>query len=244
VLLRIRAHDIGGHRLRDGGWFRQRLAFRISGSLVESPEFQELDGLGLQMLIDLRGDGEDRAGLANWARSTGVRYRRCPIELGDPAVILAELEAAGPSEADGRQFMERIYRRILDEFGAPIAQAIALIGSGQPVAFGCAAGKDRTGLVAALLQDVLGVHRSAILAGYTSQAPDPVRLRSKISEWGDSTAALLTSPAMTYILGAPAEVMAGAFDYIERCFGSTVAYLESVGLPEQAVRQLRRNLVE
>ena len=112
-----------------------------------------------------------------------MRYALEPISFGDPAALAAAMAKAGLSEADGRAYLQDIYRRILDEFAGSLVGAMTAIADTQPAGFGCAAGKDRTGLLSALLQDVLGVQRADILAGYVSQAPDPDRLREAVGTW-------------------------------------------------------------
>ena len=67
----LRVSDIGGHRLRDGGWFRKGLVFRISGGLVGPAEIEHLDAIGLRVLVDLRGETEDQSALVDWAAVPG-----------------------------------------------------------------------------------------------------------------------------------------------------------------------------
>jgi protein-tyrosine phosphatase len=239
----LRVGDIGGHPLKDGGWFRSGLVFRISGGLVGAPEIAHLDTLGLRVVVDLRGGDEDRSTLVDWSGSRGVRYHHEPIALGDAADFAAVLGEHGLTEADGRAYLGMMYRRLLDEFPASLVRAVTAVAEAQPAAFGCAAGKDRTGLLTALLQDLLGVDRSAILAGYVSQAPDPDRLLEALATWWDWEEGDLTKPGLGAILSAVEEVMAGALEYLDDHHGGSLRYLESAGLPPGTVELLRERLV-
>lgn len=239
----LRVSDIGGHPLRGGGWFRSGLVFRISGGMIGPAEVARLEQIGLRVLVDLRGRGEDRTMLEEWARSGGVRYHHEPISLGDPADFAAALGEYGLTEAEGRAYLGMMYRRVLDEFPQALAESVRAITAAQPAAFGCAAGKDRTGLLTALVQDLLGVDRSTVLGAYVSQAPDPDRLLEAVGTWWDWEEGDLTKPGLGAILSAVEEVMAGALDYLDEQHGGSLRYLEAAGLEVETIDRLRTRLV-
>jgi protein-tyrosine phosphatase len=239
----LRVTDIGGHPLNGGGWFRTGRVFRISGGMIGAPEIAHLDAIGLRVLVDLRGDHEDRSALADWAQSRGVLYRQEPITLGNAADFAAVIGEHGLTEADGRAYLSTMYRRMLDEFPASLVGAVTAIATAQPAGFGCAAGKDRTGLLTALLQDVLGVDRPAIIAGYVNHAPDPGRLLEAIGTWWDWEEGDLSKPGLGAILSAVEEVMAGALEYLDERYGGSLRYFEGAGLPEGTIELLRERLV-
>lgn len=239
----LRVSDIGGHPLRGGGWFRSGLVFRISGGMVGPPEIAHLDTLDLRVLVDLRGGDEDRSRLVDWAASRGVHYHHEPISLADARDFAAVLDEHGLTEAAGRAYLAKTYRLMLDEFGPAFVSALGSIAEAQPAAFGCAAGKDRTGLLAALLQDLLGVDRATILHGYVSQAPDPDRLLEAVSTWWDWEESDLLKPGLGGILSAVEEVMAGALEYLDERHGGSRRYFEAAGLPAATLQQLRARLI-
>jgi len=239
----LRVNDIGGHPLAGGGWFRTGLVFRVSGSLVGPAEIAHLDTLGLRVLVDLRGDDENRQTLVDWAAGRGVRYHHEPISLASAADLSNVLREHGVTEADGRAFLAKIYRQMLDECSPAFVRATTAIAGAQPAAFGCAAGKDRTGLLAALLQDLLGVDRAVILHGYVNLAPDPDRLLEAISTWWDWEEGDLLKPGLGGILSAVEEVMAGALDYLDERHGGSRRWFEAAGLPAAVIDQLRQRLI-
>jgi protein-tyrosine phosphatase len=239
----LRVSDIGGHPLKEGGWFRSGLVFRISGGMIGAPEIAHLDAIGLRVLVDLRGQSENRSVLEGWAQSRGVLYHHEPISLGDAGDFASVLGKYGLTEADGRTYLGLMYRRVLDEFPASLVGAVEALATAQPAAFGCAAGKDRTGLLTALLQELLGVDRSTILAGYVTHAPDPDRLLEAIGTWWDWEEGDLTKPGLGAILSAVEEVMAGALEYLDERHGGSLRYLETAGLPAGTTDLLRERLV-
>ena len=239
----LRVNDIGGHPLAGGGWFRRGLVFRVSGSMVGPPDIAHLDTLDLRVLVDLRGDRENRQTLVDWAAGAGVRYHHEPITLASAANLSDVLEEHGVTEADGRAFLAKVYRQMLDECGPAFVRATMAIAEAQPVAFGCAAGKDRTGLLAALLQDLLGVDRAVILHGYVSLAPDPDRLLEAISTWWDWEEGDLLKPGLGGILSAVEEVMAGALEYLDERHGGSLRWFQAAGLPLSVVDELHQRLI-
>jgi protein-tyrosine phosphatase len=239
----LRVSDIGGHRLKDGRWFPSGLVFRISGGMVGPAELAHLDAIGLRVLVDLRAPDENRQALEEWARSRSVLYDLEPISFGNAADIAAAMAEHGLTEADGRAYLRSIYRRILDEFSQSLVGAVTAIATDQPAGFGCAAGKDRTGLLTALVQDLLGVERLAIIAGYVSQAPDPDRLLEAVGTWWDWEEGDLTRPGLGAILTAVEEVMAEALEYLDGRWGGALGYFEAAGLPAETIDLLRQRLV-
>jgi protein-tyrosine phosphatase len=239
----LRVSDIGGHPLKGGGWFRSGLVFRISGGMVGPAEIAHLDDIGLRVMVDLRGHTENRSALEEWALSRGVRYHHEPISLGNAADFAAVLGEHGATEADGRAYLGIMYRRVIDEFPAALVGSLRAIAGAQPAGFGCAAGKDRTGLLTALVQDLLGVDRSTILGAYVSQAPDPGRLLEAVGTWWDWEDGDLTKPGLGAILSAVEEVMAGALEYIDEQHGGTLRYLGTAGLEPETIDLLVDRLV-
>lgn len=240
---RVQISDIGGHPVRGGGWFRRGLLFRFSGGLLGADELALLDSTGLQAVIDLRGGDEHRGPLRDWAAARGVIYHHQPIVLGRPADMAATLVEHTVTEEGGRAFLGLVYRRIIEEFGPAIAGAVTLLAERQPAGFGCAAGKDRTGLVAALVQELLGVERDVILKGYVEQAPDPERLRQAVSRWGEFAGGTLDGPGVVAVLSALEEVMAETLQFIDERYGGPRRYLQEAGLPPETVDVLRDCLV-
>jgi protein-tyrosine phosphatase len=181
--------------------------------------------------------------LEGWAQSQGVQYRHEPIPLGDAADFAAVLGEHGLTEDEGRAYLGMMYRRVIDEFPGPLAESVRAIAAAQPAAFGCAAGKDRTGLLAALVQDLLGVDRATILGAYVSQAPDPDRLLAAVGSWWDWEEGELTKPGLGAILSAVEEVMSDALKYLDERHGGSRRYFEAAGLEAETIDLLRVRLV-
>jgi protein-tyrosine phosphatase len=110
---------------------------------------------------------------------------------------------------------------------------------GLPAVFHCHAGKDRTGVVAALLLEALGVGREAVLDDYELTA------RYRRREHQDMTFERLVEAGMTPeaaagVLSAPRWAMEQALDDLDRRFGGVEAYLTGPAAMDAADLQILR----
>ena len=124
------------------------------------------------------------------------------------------------------------------EVGRAVDDVIASALAGEAVVFHCAKGKDRTGLVAALVESICGVPRSEIIAGYAvsgallggddapGAADEPRPPSSGGVDWGR-------------FRGSPAAAIEAALDWIDKNHGSPAAYLEACGVDAARQKQLR-----
>ena len=116
-----------------------------------------------------------------------------------------------------------------------------LAASAEPGVFFCAAGKDRTGLVAALLLGTLGVADEDIALDYSLTAevmPAIIERRT----WSADSGSALSFPPQVY--GAEAETMRQVLYELRRWHGSVLGYVLDAGLDMRAVEELRGLLLE
>lgn len=221
---------------------RERAVFRISGDLVGVAELAELEATGLRTVIDLRGGREDRSAIERWARERGIVYRRHPMDVAAGAGIGDAIRAA---VANGRaeEYVQRTYRRIVSEFGCQIAATMGELAEGLPAGFGCAAGKDRTGVVNALLHVLIGVSEDDAADIYAARAPSLERLRPLARDFFGYDHVDDLPAGMDHILGVQRSTMTDVFDHIRTNWGGVEPYLEAHGLRPGQVQRLREQLV-
>ncbi|RSN12938.1 hypothetical protein DMB42_12250 [Nonomuraea sp. WAC 01424] len=118
---------------------------------------------GLRLIADLRGDDERRLG--DWAAVLGGAVRHATLGAGSTSSP-AQL-ATLPADLD----LGDLYAGLLRHRAAWFAGVIAEIADGLPALVHCAAGKDRTGMVVALILDLLDVDHEAIVRDYALTAP-------------------------------------------------------------------------
>ena len=107
-----------------------------------------------------------------------------------------------------------------------------------PVLFHCFAGKDRTGLVAAMMLSLAGVGPRAIGDDY---AATDLQLASRYEEWL-ARAAPEQVETMRSELRCPPEWVLSTLDHVEQKWGGVDAYLEAAGLPSSTITRLKQKL--
>jgi protein-tyrosine phosphatase len=130
-------------------------------------------------------------------------------------------------------FLER-YR---ERFGAAFA---AIADADGTVVVHCFAGKDRTGLVAAVLLRLAGVDHATIGADYALTAEN---LRSSWEVWLHEAVDDEERAKREKLQHTPAEAMTRVVQEIERRYGDVVSYLRAAGLTDEQVDRLRERLV-
>jgi hypothetical protein len=236
--------DIGGLAVAGGGRLRRGLLYRISGALVGPADLAHLGTFGLRCVVDLRGAGEDRTGLTRWAADDGVAYHHQPIPVGAVGQVAEILRQAGSSVEAAIAVRRSVYRRIVDDYGAALAGAVAHMAHALPAGFGCAAGKDRTGILAALIQTMLGAAEDDAVADYIALAPDVERLRGLVGGWKDAAEVDLTAPGIDTLLSTSDELMRDSLAHINDRWGGPAAYLQAHGLTTGDIATLRDRLVD
>jgi protein-tyrosine phosphatase len=223
--------DVGGYPAAGGGTVRWRTLLRSDAlNHLGAPGRAQLGSLGLRTVVDLRTNGEVAAAPCVL---DGHVVRACHVPLFSEAAI-----GRLPPE------LSAVYAHMIDRCGRAIARAIGqLCGDGAlPGLIHCTAGKDRTGLVVALILEVIGVPDDVIAADYamSSSHIDPgmagdiqrIRAVSGTGRWIDLGA-----------LGSPPEVIYSALARVRQRSGSVPGYLLDNGLTRRDLEFLRTALV-
>mmetsp|Transcript_28281 Transcript_28281/g.58766 ORF Transcript_28281/g.58766 Transcript_28281/m.58766 type:complete len:458 (-) Transcript_28281:344-1717(-) len=133
---------------------------------------------------------------------------------------------------------------LLLRFGAPgIKHVLDIISDSNrhPVAFYCTAGKDRTGMIAAIILAFLGVPDEAIVEDYSLSANVYAEMNDHKAMVGALSQRNLD--AKTF-LGAPPEVMRDTLKNIRKTYGSVEGYLDFIGFGEESRERLRYALTQ
>ena len=223
--------DLGGMVTADGRRVRGGQVYRSNGLLDLSGE--ECDALqarcGLRTVIDLRGPVEAAGEGAGPLEACGVRTVRLPLldeEHQQPGVIT--------------DFLAR-YQGYLAHAGASVVRALEIIAdeTARPVLFHCTAGKDRTGVMAAVLLSCLRVPAEAIVADYSATRGDPrlvqfFRRRPGRADLADDAPVLDTDPA----------VMTAFLAFLDQEYGGAPGWARAAGLDPTVLTRLADGLLE
>ena len=177
--------DLGGIRTADGRRIRPGLLIR-SAHLFQA---EEADLAGISSVIDLRTPGER---LEAPDRTWGREYLPIPIFEDMTAGVSHEQGA----DHQGFPDMAVLYRRIVTECAASFGRVLrAVMGhdfSGGAVLWHCTEGKDRCGLITALVLEALGADRGVILEDYlrTNEVnlPKAIAVRQRAAARGEAFA--------------------------------------------------------
>lgn len=172
----VNFRDLGGARTASGRAVATGRLFRSDALTHLSDEDRDhlRDTLGVCTVVDLRAPIEhDRLGRydGTWL---GLDVHELPIL--DGAVLRAHA-------ARGNLPMREMYRMIVDDGAATLRTAVALLAEPTrlPAVVACSGGKDRTGVVVAVVLTALGVPRHEILADYYRSAPALEALRERVA---------------------------------------------------------------
>ena len=237
--------DIGGYRTESGRTVRWRRVFR-SGALDEMTDDDERRArgeFGISAVIDLRHPDEmGTLGAAKTALAgTSVVYRNASLVPHSDtyrAYLDRVTELYGPTPSAER------YRYLLTVAGDEIARAFDLFSdrSAYAVIVHCTAGKDRTGIVIALLLELLGVSRDQIAEDYELSNESIPRLIEYLEAKGRRPD--LPREQWEARLVTPAERIAELLELVDRDYGSARDYLTANGVSEESLHRIVDLLVE
>ena len=230
--------DVGGLATVDGRQTRWRVLYRSDClDRLDADGQQWLIKAGLRSIIDLRDNGEVARAPNVFASSAHVKYRRVPI--------WDEPMPAGQEAAEQEPDLENGYRRELDQRGARLSEVVEEIIAldGTPVLIHCAAGKDRTGVVIALLLAAVGVPRATIAEDYALSAVclGPEYLVAS-QRWVEERG--LDWERWAHLFVTPPERMLRTLEYVDTEFGGIERYFIQHGLAAGQLDELRELLTE
>lgn len=223
--------DLGGYPTEDGQVTRWRSLIR-SGNLHQiTPAGQDiLVQYGLKTVIDLRDEVEVEHSPDVFAQSAAVRYLHLPLSPTNFHVNLAYTR------------LDELYCEYLRSLQANIGAIIAAIAESEPgILFHCHAGKDRTGMVSALLLGAVGVPVDSIVDDYVETTTHIAHL---VAEW--RAAAIQNGYDMERFerdVSARAETIQVTLDVLRDEFGGSESYLRLCGITDQQIERLHAHLI-
>lgn len=218
----------GGRNTQKGRIFRGELL----PSLVEEDVQILIRDVGLRSVVDLRTRGEIRHEPGSWLEHDVV-WINCPFRLGRLAPV------PGP----GADFVAA-YLGFLDGGPRPILLAARSLMDPDlhPALFHCAAGKDRTGVLSALLLDVLGVPRAVIAEDYALTSVGLARVLDRlggIAPYRDTLTGAVAADHEPH-----AATMTAFLDEVDRRHGGAETWLRANGLEASLIGRFREAMLD
>jgi protein-tyrosine phosphatase len=209
--------DLGGYPTVDKRVVRNGMVFR-SGALhaLTAADQERLRALGVRVAVDLRPPEEQAAEPTN---APFLRIVHVPLMRGE--------RTSDPSAlANGEGYLRDRYTEIVLDRASDIGTIFGSLAEddGLPAVIHCAAGKDRTGVVSALLLLGLGVEESIVLDDYelTSEYAAAARVEELTSKLSGSG---LPPAVVAGLLGTSRPALADAIAALREQHGTVEDYL-------------------
>jgi protein tyrosine/serine phosphatase len=234
--------DLGGLETASGGRTRRGAVVRADNvRRLTAAGWQAALDHGVRRLVDLRFENEE-PGEPGPPREVEV----VAVSLFGEHDLVAEDRIAERllSAADAAAAHAGFYIRTLEERSQTVAAAVAAVAEADRadgVVVHCFAGKDRTGIVSALLLAVADVPDEAVAADYAASGPNMSHL---FDEWIATAGDDSERELRRRLAQAEHATMAAVLAWLRDTAGGAGAYLRDAGLPEEQIVRLRARLVE
>lgn len=231
--------DLGGYPTNDGRQIRWRTLFRADGLYRLTPDdARVVVGLGVRTVVDLRTAKEVKTRGRFPKDDHEVAYHHLPI------IDATWGEGSTPEIDDVVEFLVWAYRSMLEEAAPRFAEAITLLAAEDvlPAVFHCAAGKDRTGILSALVLGSLGVSENIITADYGLTELAMQRLIVWAREHQPALAELYTKMPARFAAADPRAMKLILDEIIDRN-GSVRNYVRDIGVTDDSLTALERGVL-
>jgi len=234
--------DLGGYVTTDGRELRWRMIYRADGlGTLADADYATLGDRGVSSVFDLRSAREIEAfGIAAVDRHAAA-YHHVPFrqEIG---LTAEQMQAMSDPERIRTAVRPEGYLEMIEEAKPSIGLVLRTLAEDEPYAavFHCTGGKDRTGIMAALLLEVLGVPRETIGADYALTAKFFRLSEERRAEMEKFFGIKMPEQALS---SEPATIL-GTLEGVDERYGSVARLLsEECGVTEEHQQALRQQLL-
>jgi protein-tyrosine phosphatase len=232
--------DVGGYPAANRALTRWGTLLR-SGTMngLKPEQAEPLERIGLRTIIDLRRPSEIRNDPQPQLISASGAASYHNISL-----LTDDIEQA---RKENNYLLPDIYRAMIDHAQAEVAETISILAEPEafPALVRCTAGKDRTGIIIALLLRVAGVPDDTIVYDYALSQKSmeteefinfqQAHILARGNDWDHYQRNFLISPA---------DFMRDALAHIDTGYGSASGYLQEIGIDVATMNHLRTTLVQ
>lgn len=235
--------DIGGYRTRDGRTMAWRRVFRSGDprEMTTNDAKRIKEKLGISAVLDLRNHTEfEQTWEVELLQEIGVRYYNVPYRPGDASYYQKEMEMYTTCSNMGEVYL---YWTRDKAFGKRVVESLEIIATANnhPLVFHCGVGKDRTGILAAMVLAVVGVSNKDIISDYTLTNPYMEEIRNRVSNDPGAPAEIKNLP--DFVWRAVPESMMLLLDVLHRENGTIEKYLTTNGARPSLFHRIRKALL-
>jgi protein-tyrosine phosphatase len=246
--------DLGGYANNEGRVTRSGILYRSGEfSRLSRHEQSLLNGLGISKIVDFRSAEERQRSPSRW-HDEATRPDVLLLSIGDSAAdwssaLSQQLQQGGFTEAELNNTFIDMYANVPLENSTEYAALFAAIlaNDGAPLLFHCTAGKDRTGIAAALILSALNVPRETIMQDYmaTNATVDIERMAAMLARiFSRQSGVEISEQSIRPMLMVEPIYLETTFIAIESEFGSVDNYLrQALGLSDADRAELQQLLL-
>lgn len=242
----VNFRDLGGYPTHDGKRVKWGMIYR-SGTLANLTrrDWQYLGAMRVRTVCDFRS--QDEVLEEPYRYPFGMHYLHHPIQTDESTLQRVRTMLFSPHKLG--DIMRHIYEKIVIDDNPALFKLVfdrLTNPAALPLVIHCVAGKDRTGIVAAVLLAVLGVPDEIIIADYTLSNHYYHTFAAYAQATLDRVRWLkLSSDVIQPFLLADARIIAHTLDHIREKYGSVEGYLVNhAGVTPEALIRVREILLE
>jgi protein-tyrosine phosphatase len=239
--------DLGGYPAANGKRVKWGMLYRsgVMHALTDS-DYGFLGHLDIRVVCDYRAVEERAEEPTHW-QAGNIEYLSWNYSSQDDSQALADLFRSGNITAEAsHQAMEDLYPEMIETHSERFkAMFDNLLAGKAPLVFNCSAGKDRTGISAALLLSALGVPRELVVHDY-ALSDDYVDYMAEFADQMNNPdgpyafLAQLPIEALQPLMASHPDYIEGVLDHLESEYGSVLNFLKTeFGLSDSDIEKLR-----
>lgn len=225
--------DLGGIRTKSGQLTRSRVFLRGDAPYRISDEArQHIIDAGLTTVIDMRYPHEVAQRPNRFAGMPGVVFNNIPLYVETSYfAMIRQMRDVGSW-----------YCTILDNGGPPMKDIFeALVRAQGTCLVHCYVGKDRTGIVSALLLELMGVSEEDVIEDYLISHD---RLQNTLAEMASIRPFFVPKQQFEAIVATRLEYITTFMQHLRRTHTNAEGYLRSIGVSDEMMNQLRTKFLE
>jgi protein-tyrosine phosphatase len=243
--------DLGGLPTEDGlavKWGVIYRADKVAGLTEQDQHY--LERLKLRKIIDFRSDEERYEAPHNLLPNSSIIIEALPVtvEAAQIEKVTARLQQESVTAEDMALFLIEANREMIERFTPVYKQWLhsLLDENNHPQVFHCTAGKDRTGLAAALLLRILGVAPEHVMRDYlATNTYTAARLEKIVHHINEMTMHQVNEDVIRMLFKVQPRFLNEAYNSIDEHYGDFPTYLDTgLGLSEEDRGRLRTLLLE
>ncbi len=220
--------DLGGYETKDGKYTRAKRYIRTAATnYATKGDLDTLYDYGVRVQIDLRSQIEIERAPSSLATYHDIAYYHINLLEEVQAMIIPDKTIS----------LSDMYITIIDKYQHGIKEVfdIFLQYPHDTILFNCSVGKDRTGVIAALLLDLAGCYKEDIIKDYVESYENNIPILGLLKD--------MIGVGREYMLESKPEYMETFLRYLEEKYGSAKGLLLNCGLTEDQLNELIQQFV-